>query len=290
MIDQARLENALVAVARRYAAWLIPNTWQRAGDYAAPLSDFARSLAEYGVLVVGAKATDAPPEAVRAWVDAYIALYSRLAQRLFPSYTGINAFYIDQAQPPLVGLQGAALPVIMALGGYAAPFAARVQRAPSEVELRGLLDVMLEELEAGDLPRDDYRALRDAGVEALRQIVGSPVRTQAVTPAVRPVFGEDEPPTAPPPNMPKPEPPPPPTDFPEAFNAQQQPSAPPPPPDLPEDIDKKPELPRVDDADEPPFKPDTVPIFFDPKRRTKDTGSLRRPRPPVPPLPGENKP
>ncbi|MCZ2096158.1 MAG: hypothetical protein LC121_07815 [Anaerolineae bacterium] len=51
MIDNARLENGLIHVSRRYAPTLIPAGWQKAGDYPGALPELARALATYNVLV-----------------------------------------------------------------------------------------------------------------------------------------------------------------------------------------------------------------------------------------------
>ena len=76
----------------------------------------------------------------------------------------VSAFYVDQQQPLIVALYGEATPVIMAMAGFVAPYVvARQGTRPLEVEVFGMMDMILEELEATDLPRDEYRRLRDSG-------------------------------------------------------------------------------------------------------------------------------
>jgi hypothetical protein len=275
-IDPARLERNLIHVARKYAPALIPAGWQKPGDYPRPLPELARALATYNVLVM---AGDAGQASVKAWTDGYQSIYQALASALFPSFQRVSAFYLDQEQPLMVALYGEATPVMVSLAGFIVPYVvARQGTRPLEVELIGMVDMILEELEATDLPRDEYRRLRDSGAGLLRNLLDAGVRQLAVTPAARSIFDEM---TAPRPDSPAPSAagvaktaqaaPPPPADLPE----------PPMPPDLPEYIPPPPtSVPQ--EAPEPVrrFDPDAVPIFFNPGQRTNNP-----PAPPVPPLP-----
>jgi hypothetical protein len=279
MIDSARLERNLIAAARRYAPALIPAGWQKPGDYSGSLPNLARALATYNVLVM---AGEAPQSAVKSWTDGYQSLYRVLSETLFPSFTKISAFYLDQEQPLLVGMFGEATPVVVTLAGYVTPYVvARQGTRPLEVELFGMMDMILEELEATDLPRDEYRRLRDSGAGLLRDLLNSGVRQLSVTPPARPIFDEmaaQRPASA--------APPPPPTTLPQEQSAPPKPTdlpAPPAPPDLPEYIPPPPVLPE--DIPEPAprrFDPDAVPIFFNPGQQRGSNPSV----PPVPPLPG----
>lgn len=273
MIDSARLERNLVAAARRYAPTLVPAGWQKPGDYAGALPELARALATYNVLVMAGEAGQA---SVKAWTDGFQAFYGALAGTLFPSYQRISAFYLDQEQPLLVALYGEATPVIVTMAGFVTPYVvARQGTRPLEVELLGMIDMILEELEATDLPRDEYRRLRDTGASLLRGLLESNVRQLPVTPAARPIFdemnaqrGASTPPAT---QAAKSSAPPPPPDLPE-------PPAPPAmPPDLPEYVSPPPVKPQEDARR---FDPDAVPIFFNPGKRDS-----AQPLPPVPPLP-----
>lgn len=282
-----RLESSLIACARRYAPRLAPVEWRQPGDYRASLPELAHQLAGHGVLVM---VGDVPPSLAtqaaihhREWVENYKSLYTLLAGSLFPSFRNVQAFYIDQnGSPPIVGVQGDALPVIEMLAGYVAPYIATRQGIPGEVELIGLMDIVLEELEAGDLPRETYRAIRDNCAAIIRQILTGYVQQIPLTPALRPVFGEAAQSTQPmPPQVP-----------PRLETTQVAPStntqtiAPPPPPIQPPTV--LPEEDRIQIApppsqlpEQPLFKPDSVPVFFDAGKRAG-----KRP-PPVPPLPEE---
>lgn len=276
-MNDPRLEHLLIQIARRYAPRRAPTDWQRPGDYRGGLPELASSLAGYNVLVMmGA----VPPEyaaaaqaQIAAWVDHYVRFYDLVTQALFPSFTQINAFFADQDAPPVVFLVGAATPVILALSGYIVPYvASRQWRADvSEFELRGLMDMVLDELEAGDLPRDEYRQLCDQGVAQLRQLLNAPVRQRLLAEADSELvntFSIEETQllsvTAAPTDTP---PFPPPADLPEA----------PPPPDiLPEQENLSAEPGAIQP---PPFNSET-PIFFDPAARGKHP-------PPLPDLPKE---
>ncbi|MEP7290445.1 MAG: hypothetical protein ABI835_01625 [Chloroflexota bacterium] len=272
MIDSARLERNLIAAARRYAPTLIPAGWQKAGDYSGSLPNLARALATYNVLVM---AGDAPQASVKGWTDGYQGFYRVLCEALFPSFGRVSAFYLDQEQPLMVALYGEATPVIVALAGFVTPYVvARQGTRPLEVELVGMMDMILEELEATDLPREEYRRLRDSGASILRGLLDSEVRQFALTPPARPIFDEM--------NAQRPvesrsvpvvqrAAPPQPADLPE----------PPLPPDLPEYIPPPP-VSAPETLPEPGrrFDPDAVPIFFNPGQRGNNSSV-----PPVPPLP-----
>lgn len=275
MIDTARLERNLVSVARRYAPTLVPAGWQKPGDYSGALPHLARALATYNVLVMAGEAGQA---SVKAWTDGYQAFYGALANTLFPSFQRISAFYLDQEQPLIVALYGEATPVIMTMAGFVTPYVvARQGTRPLEVELLGMMDMILEELEATDLPRDEYRRLRDTGASLLRGLLESSVRQLPVTPAARPIFDEmnaQRGTSAPPAAQAATNAPPPPTDLPE-------PPAPPEmPPDLPEYVPPPPIKPEAAPESARRFDPDAVPIFFNPGKRDS-----AQPLPPVPPLP-----
>ena len=282
-----RLENGLIAAARKFAPRLVPPEWHKPGDYLHPLPELAHALAGYGILVMTG---DVPPELAqqaalhyREWAENYKDFYNLLCPPLFPTFTAVQAFYIAADAPQIVGVQGAAIPVIEMMAGYVAPFvAARQGTTPSEAELVGLMDIILEELEAGDLPRDRYRSLRDHGAAMIRQIMSGYTRQFPLTPPLRPVFGAAQPTQPMPPDVPerlKPTQPPAPS------HATQTIPQPPPPIEPPTVL---PEVDRVEEITPPPthlpgspaFDPNSVPIFY-------DTGNRGKHRPPVPDLPEE---
>lgn len=285
MIDQARLETILVRLAQRYAPTIAPLNWQNPGDYQGKLTDFATSLAGHNVLVM---ACVVPPDhsadssiQITQWVEGFVRLYELLAGALFPSFMQISAHYADSDQPPVVYLLGSATPVLTTMAAYVTPYIASRQgrQLVTDFELMGLMDIILDELEAGDLPRDEYRRLRDDGIVFLRRLLGMNVRQLRITHPKREFASaftlEDTDMEAPPPPVPAPPAPPetPPPPVGELVDTETMPAPPvtPPPPDLPEQE-------RLDNK---PFGTE-IPIFFERKRR--DDGKAP-PRPPVPDLP-----
>lgn len=291
MIDSARLEHALIAVARRYAPAFVPPGWAGAGDTLYSLPDLARRLAAEGALVIAAEVrADVMNAAVaqrdwanvyKDWADAYTNLYAHLSAALFPSFRNVSAFYVDQAQPPIAVIQGECTPLVAVLGGYIAPYASsRAGARPSDIELRGILDMLLDDLEATDLNREDYSRLRDDAMILVRRLLDLPVQHIAIVPPSHAILGTVEasaandihdmptsmPETAPP-SMPE---------FPPTL-PESMPEVPSPPPTLPETPSAKPA------AVDAPFPADAVPIFFRPSKR--DANDM--PPPPVPPLPGD---
>jgi hypothetical protein len=253
-----RLENTLVAVARRYAPQLVPPNWTKAGDYPRPLPELARALSNYNVAVIlGDVPVPYTAEAsvhIKLWADTYANLYQAIARVLFPSYTTCNTYFADEAWPPIILLHGAATPLIEALAGYIAPFVAARQGAgsSSDIELRGLMDIVLEELEGGDLPREEYQRLRDQTAGLVKDLLALHVRQMPLTPPAHPILGVA------------------------ASNApsSEAPSKPAPPQSLPEENPP----PTAESGAQP-----GAPLFFE----RKPGGS--KPRPPVPGLPGDDR-
>ncbi|MCA9902212.1 MAG: hypothetical protein KC547_00030 [Anaerolineae bacterium] len=250
-----RLEKTLIAVASRYAKPLVPAGWQKPGDYPRALPELARSLASYNVLVLlGDLPVPYTGDAalhIKFWADTYERLYRRLARVLFPSFADCTCYYADQEWPPIIILHGAATPLIEALADFVAPFVVMRQSSAqiSDVELRGLMDLVLEELEATDLPREEYVRLRDEAVAIVRDLLALNVRQMPLTPAKRPIFGVLPPPTA---------------------------AAPAPPDTLPEETTQP--SPPVEAEGEP-----DMPMFFEHKSRQKKN------RPPLLDDPGQDK-
>jgi hypothetical protein len=277
MIDSSRLERSLITVARRYAPALVAG-WQQPGDYPAPLGELAQALATYNVLVM---VGDPGAGTVKAWTDAYLGFYALLTEALFPSFQRVSAFYVDQSPPLIVAVYGEATPVITTLAGFVVPYVvARQGTRPADVELNGMMDMILEELEATDVSRDDYRRLREGGTSVLRGLLEGDVKQFPLTPPIRPIFDDlARRPAAVSTSRTKraAAPPPPPADLPE----------PPLPSTIPEERQMPPDLPEVPAQTQPvprTFDPDAVPIFFNPGQQPGASGATR-PAPPVPPLP-----
>jgi len=281
----SRLERILVSLARRHAPQLLEPE-----KIDAPT--LARRLADYNILILvgdpGKSSIQAALPDIQTWVDGYTGLYDLLTRNLFSMFTNISASYADGELPAIILINGTATPVMQQLAGYVAPYIAKRQgrRDVTDVELTGLMDIILDELEANDLPREEYRQLRAAGVQALREMLNAPVRQLPLLPFDHHIFGDlsQEPevtpsvsPPASPPEViaPLPEPG---VQSPLSSAPVEQRTAPPKPDTLPQTPPPTPEAPPID---EPPLDPfdSSIPVFFElPKRGTKR-------RPPVPDLP-----
>lgn len=281
-MDNARLETVLMRLARRYAPPLVTPGWENPGDYPGRLSDLATALAGYDLFITAGQpqaGVDASA-ATTAWVESYVRLYDILARALFPSFRQIDAYYADYDEPPLIVIKGSATPVIMMLSGFIAPYIAARQATGvySDFELVGVLEMLLDELEAGDLPREELRQVRDEAAQQVRQLLRGPVHQLRIT-APRSALARSfdiadtgeiavAPPVQPAPLQPP--------EVPEIG----LPNATPPPPDILPELDALPEKPEFSDESRP-FGA-TIPIFFEAKPRGV------RP-PPVPDLPEDLK-
>lgn len=183
----ARLERILTKLAKTHAPHLL-NAAEV--DY----RRLAHQLAGYHLLVITVQIPSIVIESrdthIQRWVNAYARFYQLLTQALFPSYADLSARYADDQLPPVVVLEGEASPVIQVMSGYVVPYLAsrQAQALTSEAELRGLMSIVLEELEAHDLPRERYDLLLTDGVGALRRLLALPLQHVSLTDFDRPVF------------------------------------------------------------------------------------------------------
>jgi len=291
-MDQ-RLEQLLLALAQQYAPPLA-QAWERKSDLATRLPAWARALADYNILVIMG---DFPASLqtlgqdvnghIQAWVNGYGQFYHLLARALFPSYAHLSAHYTDDKWPVVIYMQGAATPVIQRMAGYVSPYIVQRQldAIVYEAELLGVMDLILDELEAGSLPREAYKALRTEGIAILKQLLAAHMRQLSLTEFDRAIFtdsqriiplperlllpGDDAPTTPEPPvhNMPRR------ADDTETLTATQHIAPPPTVPESAPATNPKPEAAKSFGS--------SIPIFFS---RGKDD---KKRRPPVPPLPGK---
>lgn len=195
-----RLEQLLLALAEQYAPQLA-QSWDRKGDLATRLPVWARQLANYNILVIMG---DFPASLqtlgqdvnahIQDWVNSYGQLYHLLARALFPSYVHLSAHYTDDKWPVVIYMQGAATPVIQRIAGYVSPYIVQRQLDTTvyEAELIGLMDSILDELEAGSLPREAYKALRTEGIVILKQLLAAQIRQLALTEFDRAIFTDSQ--------------------------------------------------------------------------------------------------
>lgn len=276
-MDQ-RVEQILLSLVRQHA----PNylqSWDERGGYEQRVPRLARALADANILVLMA---DQPPSLaviardaqtlVQEWVNGYWRFYTRICQEIFPSYIQLSAHTTDNQWPLVLYLRGEATPVIQRMAGYIAPYIVERQFSPivSEAELIGLMDIVLDELEAWNLPREDYKRLRSDGAAILKEMLSAAIQQLPLTDFDRVIFTDSRrfmpikaaPPTTLPESVPPPSSTPPASQ--QADTAQLNPT---------EEI-----LPAANGEAAPP-RPPLI-------RRTNHEGERKR-RPPVPPIPGE---
>ncbi len=181
----ARLERVLIQLARQHASHLIAPGWDAQDDYEKCLRQLARRLADYNFLVImgvvpsGLMMNRALH--IQRWITEYGRLYRLLAGKLFPTFATVSARYADPRIPPIVVIHGGARPVIQVMAGFMLPYIALRQKEIiiSELELRGLMDMVLDELEAG-LPYEEHRQLRKEGADILQGILSMQIRQLAL--------------------------------------------------------------------------------------------------------------
>lgn len=188
----ARLERILTKLVQQNA----PNlTLPSIPDPITRLQTTARRLASYDIVVI---AGILPPDVgtmrelhVNDWMQGYGTMYHVLALGLFPAFAQITAHYADNNDPPVVFLRGQSTPIMEVLAGYIVPYVGLRQphlHAVSDLELSGFMDLILNELEAADLDPGAYYALRQNGVQTLRMVLRSSVRTVSLTAFDQPII------------------------------------------------------------------------------------------------------
>lgn len=195
-----REEQILMDLAQRYAPQLLP-MWERSGTLDERLARLARGLAGYNILVIMA---DQPYSLltigqnvgglIYEWANGYTQFYKCVCRDLFPSYMQITAHPTDDRWPIMIYLRGAAMPVIQRMAGFIAPYIVHRQFSPevSEAELIGLMDMILDELEASNLTRDAYKRLRGEAVVILKQMLNSPIQQLPLTEFERTIFTDSQ--------------------------------------------------------------------------------------------------
>lgn len=192
-MDAARLELLLMKVARRYAPSVVPYGWQGAGDYTRltngkNLAQLTRALAGYNALIaVG----DLPQQLhdhalihLKDWVDQYTRFYSVLADRLFPTFRNLSAYYADEAIPRTIAVIGSATPVIVVMCEVIVPYitARQAHYGADEAELNSVMNLVLDRLGVERVPVEDIQRLRAEGVQILKQLLAGSVQQLALMP------------------------------------------------------------------------------------------------------------
>lgn len=198
-MDQ-RDERVMVSLAEQHAPSLL-QLWDKRGSFDERLPRLARGLASYNILILMA---DQPYSLqsinqnvgtlIQDWANLYLAFYKRLCRDLFPSFSQVTVHATDDRWPVIIYLKGTATPVIQRMAGFVTPYIVQRQFSPtvSEVELLGLMDLILDELEAGNLAREVYKQLRGDCIEIIKQILATPVHQLAVTDFDRALFSDSQ--------------------------------------------------------------------------------------------------
>lgn len=217
-----RLNNLLTSLAHQYA----PAVLQRAEAGEGRVRSLALLLARNGVLVLPlvVPPTQQPrqSELINELVSLYASFYRLLTDALFPSLKAVSANYADADNPPVLVIEGNALPVIAAFANYVVPFVAAnwQQRSVNLAEVQGILNFMLDDLEGQGIAPQVQRDILKRGSDYVTQLLGLPLQQQALTPFARAAFLHlaPEPPEVatsaaltlpPPPETPRAAPPPP---------------------------------------------------------------------------------
>ena len=218
-----RLERILEKLVKKHAPHIMQPGWNQGKDEITALQFLARKLADNGVLILVFKIPQNIQAAKDVYVSDYINLYSRLyntlVRSLFPSLIHLEAHYADDRLPPVIVLNGDATPIFAVLAGYITPYLAIRQPTGviNDLELIGLMDAVLSELEARDLPSAVYHEVRANAVEILKQLLGAQVEHISLTAFDKPILnakdlivpvqkrntGMLQPPPPPPPSLPQ---------------------------------------------------------------------------------------
>ena len=120
---------------------------------------------------------------VQKWVNAYAELYYLLNVGLFEITDEPTAYVADNKYPLIVVFEAKTLVVIRVLAGLIIPYIALRQAdgKASRAELRGMVEMILEELEASTLPYEKYTHIRDRGILLLDTLLKSEIRQVSLT-------------------------------------------------------------------------------------------------------------
>jgi hypothetical protein len=227
----------------------------------------AEALAREGLLVLWA---DVPAslgtrqqEVINQWVTLYGNLYRTLTDALFTQLGEVRASMIDNA-PTLALLDGLCAPVIRAVAGYVVPYVAhRHGTSPNLMEMRGMMDYILEDLQGLTLPLARQKAVIEESTHLISALVGLPLVPKSLTAFKRPVIFDAPKPTE---------------IIPRAmFDALKNP---PPPLSTPVPPPQEPPAPEPPKHDTPTLKA-SMPLL--PSRRKRDDRKPPVPKPPTNP-------
>ncbi len=202
------LEMILVKIAQEYAPKLVPKDWQKPGDLRLPLHTLARQLADYHVFTLigfrGEHYSQDIPSIVRECANTYLELYTLLIEVLYRPLQEHKALYYSYSREKLLlyfWLE--ARPIAQVLAGCISPYVVQRQAttAVADVEIRALLSLALQRLDADDLSPQETQHIMLNGVRIIKHLLGMPLRQKPLTHFDVPFFTMIEPPA--PPNLPE---------------------------------------------------------------------------------------
>ena len=117
-------------------------------------------------------------EHIQNWVNAYAQLYYLLNVGLFDMTDEPKVYLADDKYPVIVVFEAHTLVVTRVLSGLVIPYIALRQSdgKASRIELRGLIETVLEELAAGNLPPEQRDYIRDQGLKHFNTLLQSEIR------------------------------------------------------------------------------------------------------------------
>ncbi len=207
----SRLQRILVKLAQEHAPHLVRDGWDQGGDPLDRLQRLARQLAHHNVLVL---LGDLRPELraareihIQDWVRSCAQFYFLLARELFGPESTLSAYLADEHDPPVAVLEGknSAYPVLEVMAGFVLPYLTARQPKVYDLELLGLMDLVLSELAADE---GKYRRLHRQGVHLIERMLNSTVQHVSLTTFDRPILnvirGDEPPPQSARPTQPPP--------------------------------------------------------------------------------------
>jgi hypothetical protein len=122
-------------------------------------------------------------EHLQKWVNNYAELYYLLNVGLFDTTDEPTAYVADNKYPLFVVFEARTLVVMRVLAGLIIPYIALRQAdgKASRAELRGMIEMILEELEASTLPHEKYTHIRNRGIILLDALLKSEIRQVSLT-------------------------------------------------------------------------------------------------------------
>lgn len=205
-MSNSRIEAILTRLANKHAPQLL--TTPPAPDVKTQINTLSYGLAKVGTLVLMGDLSEglrAEREThVNNWVSLVATLYRLLVDALFPSLQRMEATYADSQFPPIIVLDVESEFVARMIAGYIIPYVAARQGEThlSEAELRGVMMMVMDELDADTLPTPSYNKLLSEGIGVLRALIELPIKHITLTEFARPIFQELKTPTPPPPPPP----------------------------------------------------------------------------------------